>query len=131
VADRRHRLAGIEECFGERDGLGLHPQRIGIEDTARQQQRVEILRLGLVERQIDRQLLAPIGEVPAANAVTLRRYNAGLGARLVESLAGLDQLDLLEPVRHQDCDLQTFESIACHSRSPIVGPSLHAMASCT
>jgi hypothetical protein len=48
MADGRHRLACVEERFHELDRLRLYPQLVGIDDPARQQQRVEVLRLGIV-----------------------------------------------------------------------------------
>jgi hypothetical protein len=40
TANRRHRLASVEERFRERHGLGLNPQRIEIDEDARQEQAV-------------------------------------------------------------------------------------------
>ncbi len=100
-------IYGVRECLHERDRLRLHAERIGIEDAARQQQRVEALRQGLVEVHIDRELVTPIGEVPAADSFVLRRHDAGVRAGL--GLPGFDQLDLLEAIRDEDGDLQSFE----------------------
>jgi hypothetical protein len=93
MADRRHRLDGVEQRAHECDRLRQHPQRVGTHDAARQQQRVEVLRAGSIQGHVDRDLVAPVGEVPAACAFVLR----------------LNQLDLLEAIRDQDGDLHAFE----------------------
>jgi len=51
-------------------------------------------------------------------------YDAGLRAGLIERLAGLDQLDLLEAVLDQDRDRQSLE--ICHRSTQRLSPHLRA-----
>jgi hypothetical protein len=77
-----------------------------------QEERVELLRLGLVEGDVDRELVSPVREVPSADVLIPGRDDARFGAGLVERLARLDHLDLLKSVLDQDCDLQPL--VVCH-----------------
>jgi hypothetical protein len=45
------------------------------------------------------------------DSFVLRRHDAGVRAGLVEGLPGFGQLDLLEAIRDEDGDLQSFEII--------------------
>jgi hypothetical protein len=72
VANCSDRLAGTEEGFDEGYHLGFNPQRIWVDDPARQQQRIEILRLRIIRLYIHRQLDAPVGELPGANVLVFR-----------------------------------------------------------
>jgi hypothetical protein len=81
------RLAGVEESLRKRDRFRLHPKRVGVHDAARQEERVELLRLGFVEGDVDRELVSPVREVPSADVLIPGRDDARLGAGLVEHLA--------------------------------------------
>src|ERR1700744_4745947 len=102
MADRCHRLAGIEERFSEGARLMVGPEVVGIHNAAWQEQRVKILRPGLVERDIDRQLFAPIRELPRADLAFLRRYDPGVRTGSIEGLARLRKLDLLEAIFNEN-----------------------------
>src|SRR5882672_199939 len=123
VTDHRHRLVLVEESLREPDRLWQHPELVGVHDAARQQQGVEILRPGPVERKVDRKLLTPGFEIPGDHAFAFRRHDGGLGAGLIESFAGVDHLDLLEAVLDQDRNFQTFEGVIWHVEAPI--PATH------
>src|SRR3954471_3181013 len=101
MTDRSDRLAGIEKGLNEAYGLIIHAEGIGIDHAARQQQRVEVFRACAVERHINRKVLAPIREVPAAHPIALGRYDISFGTGLVERMAGFKQFDLLEPIRNK------------------------------
>ena len=100
MADDGDGLARVEEGLHELDGLWLHPERVGIHDAAGKQQRVELLDVRPAQRDIDREVFTPLGEVPATDALGLRRHDAGVGASEVEGLLGLGELDLLETVTY-------------------------------
>src|ERR1700729_3701699 len=71
MADRCNRFSGIEESLREGNCV---PKRVRVDNAARQQQRVEIFRLGSIEPHIDRQLYAPVRENPRPYAMTFGRY---------------------------------------------------------
>jgi hypothetical protein len=54
VADRRHRLAGVEERLHERDRAGGGADEVAVDDPAGQHQGVEGARVGIVDGQVDR-----------------------------------------------------------------------------
>ena len=54
VADRPHRLSGLEEAFDEADSILVDPQIIGVDDAPRQDERVILGRLRFLHRFIDR-----------------------------------------------------------------------------
>jgi hypothetical protein len=60
MADRRHRFPCIEEGLCECDSLGLHPQFVRVDDAAGQQQRVEVVWTGSVERYVHWKVVTPI-----------------------------------------------------------------------
>src|SRR5262245_36607570 len=107
VTDRRHRLAGVEEGFHKLDRLWLHPESVGIDDSARQQQRVVIVRPGFVEWRVYGELIPPFREDPTADLFVPGRYDVSFSASLVERPPRFDHLDLLEAVLNQDRDLQS------------------------
>ncbi|KAI1691004.1 tripartite tricarboxylate transporter family receptor domain-containing protein [Ditylenchus destructor] len=109
VADRRDGLAGLDECTHEGDRLLVDAQRVGVHDAARQQQRVEVVGPGALERHVDREAVGRIVMVPAAHAALGGRDDPRPRAGVVERLARLGHLDLLEAVGHEDGDLQSIE----------------------
>jgi hypothetical protein len=108
VTDRRHRLAGIEERLHKLDRLRLHPELVGIDNSARQQQRVVIIRPRFVEGRVHREFLPPICEDPTADLFVPWRHDVCYSASLVERPPRFDHLDLLEAIFDQDRDLQSF-----------------------
>ena len=58
--------------------------RLEVDHAAWQQQRVEIVRLGLIELHINRQLNAPVREIPGPYAWMFGRYDLGRGAGFVQ-----------------------------------------------
>jgi hypothetical protein len=102
VADRADRLAGFEEGVGEGDRRGLDAQLVGVDLAARQHEAVIALGPRVLEIEIDRDLLAPVGLVPAADGAGLGCDHMHGGAGLLERALGLRQLRLLEAVGRQD-----------------------------
>ena len=109
VADGADRLAGIEERLDEGHRLRLHAQPVRVHHAAGQQQGVVVIGLRSVEPDVDRDRLAPVGVVPTADPVALRRDDARAGAGGIERLARLDQLGLLEAVLGEDGDAQVLQ----------------------
>src|ERR1700722_3797000 len=103
MADRCNRFSGIEERLREDNRVWLNAKRVRVDNATRQQQRVEIFRLGLIEIHIDRQLYAPVREIPSPYALMMfGRNDFGRDASFVQSLAWLGEFDLLEAVGDQD-----------------------------
>lgn len=67
----------------------LNTKCVWIYDAAWQQQRVEVFWLSLCELHIHREFLVPIGKIPAADAIGLRRYDARFSPGLIECFTRL------------------------------------------
>src|ERR1700730_10126855 len=119
MADRRNRFAGIEERLREGNRIRLNAKRVRVDDAARQQHRVEIFRLGLIDLHIDRQAYAPVLEIPGPYALMFGRYDLGRGAGFVQSFAWLGEFDLLEAVGDQDGHIESFKWLFCHDLAPL------------
>ena len=112
MADDRNRLPVVEETLHELDGFRIHTQLVGIHDTTGQQQRVVFIRLRLVEAPIHAHLIAPRLVLPSANLSRFRRDDIDFCAGILERLARLQELVLLEPVRRQRGDALSFQLIS-------------------
>ena len=134
VADRCHWLAGIEEGLHERDCLGVHPEEIGVHHTARQEQRVVVLRLRLIERLIHVQFITPLRELPGSNTGVFGRDDLRHRASRIECLTGFGQFDLLETLCDENSNFQSCEtwvSHGCSSNTKIVFAELAQAARLT
>src|ERR1700678_3936043 len=114
MADRCNWLSGIEERLREGNRVWVNAKRVRVDNATRQQQRVEIFRLGPVEIHIDRQLYAPVREIPRPYALMFGRYDLGRGAGFVQSFTWLGEFDLLEAVGDQDGRIESFKGVFCH-----------------
>jgi hypothetical protein len=65
-----------------------------------EQQGVELIRTGLVEGHVNRNVVTPLGELPASNSPLFGRDNASFSSTFVEGLARLGQFHLLETIRN-------------------------------
>ncbi len=102
MADRCNRFSGIEERLREGYRIRLNAKRVRVDYATRQQQRVEIFRLGLIEFHINRHFYAPVREIPRPYALMFGRNDLGRGAGFVQSFAWLGEFELLEAVGDQD-----------------------------
>ena len=73
--------------------------------------------VGAGEGDVHVELLPPVGLVPGPDLPIFRRDDLGAGTRLVERLARLGQLHLLEPLAHEDRDPLAVELLR-HMLSP-------------
>ena len=96
VADRADRLARLEERAHERDRLGLGAQVVGVRDPARQHQAVVVAGVGVGRGDVDLEGVALVEVVERLDLAGLGRDQVGLGARRLDRLARLGQLDLLD-----------------------------------
>jgi hypothetical protein len=71
MADGCDGLAGLEERAHEPHGALVLAQMIRVHHATREQQRVEVVRPCLVERQVDRDLVAPAVVLPSLDLPTL------------------------------------------------------------
>jgi len=99
MADDRNRFSVGEEPLHELHGSRIHTQPVRIHDTAGQQERVVLVRVRLIERAVDGNLLAPFPVLPAADPSRLERDDVHFRASVLERLARPGQLVLFEPVR--------------------------------
>src|SRR5690606_16957121 len=104
VADRRNRLAFVEEGAHELNGLAIHPQLIGVHHAPGQQQRVEVAGICGVDVEVDREFLPPVRPVPCLHGTLSRGDDLDLRPRLPERFHRLGQLHLLEPLFDQHRD---------------------------
>src|ERR1700722_17915504 len=118
MADLSNRFSGIEERLREGNRIWLNAKRVRVDNATRQQQRVEIFRLGLIEIHIDRQLYAPVREIPRPYALMFGRNDLGRGAGFVQSFTWLGEFDLLEAVGDQDGHIEFFKGVFCHDLAP-------------
>ena len=98
--------------------LLIHAQLVGIHYAAREEQRVERVRVGALEREVDLELFAPMIVLPAFDLPGLRRDERGLRARFVERFAWLGELDLLDTIGRENRDALSGEFVGCHRQPP-------------
>src|SRR3984885_11110759 len=109
VADRRDRLALVKELAHECNCLGQCAQLVGIGDTARQQQRVKSLRIGLIKRYVQCKFVLFVEMLPCLYLPLGRRDDARFSTSFVKRLLGFNEFSLLETVGHQDRYLHSVE----------------------
>jgi len=63
MADGRHGLARVEELFSKATARGSSGA-CRADDATRLQQRVEVERVSAIERNVHRELVSPVGELP-------------------------------------------------------------------
>src|SRR3954447_5006982 len=118
VADRRHRLALLEERLRERDGILVGAQEVRVGDAARQNERVVLVGLGVGDLAVDVERVALVEVVEALDLAALERDQLGLAALGLDRLPRLGELNLLDAlVRHEERDPLDIE-LAGHLRSP-------------
>src|ERR1700742_2924525 len=105
VADGRDDLLRIEDVLDELERLGLDPQQVWIDLTARKDDRVVVAGRDLVERLVDLHGVAPILLVPTLDLARCQRNDVNGRACLLQAVPGHLELGLLETVRRKDCDL--------------------------
>ena len=83
-------------------------------DATGQQQRIVVARLRALERHINRRIVVPVSEVPAAHPVVFRRHDLRVGARLVERFARLGKLRWFFPARYRLSQLHFSHKIGAN-----------------
>ena len=117
VADRRDRLAGLEERPRELDRLGDGPQDVGVGDAAGQNEGVVVVGVGVVDGRVD---VEGVGLVEVVERLDRRpprgAISCGLSAGLLDRLPRLGQLNLLDAlVGDQERDALAFDPVT-HSQ---------------
>src|SRR4051812_19646089 len=105
VADRRDRLVGLGEGGRELDGVLVGPQEVAVRDAARDEQAVVVVDAHVGDRLVDRELVAVVEVVEGLDLAGVEADELGARAGLLERLARLGQLDLLDAVGGEDRDL--------------------------
>src|SRR3712207_878877 len=101
----------LEERLDEGDRPLVHAQLIRVRDAAREQQRVELRRVGLRERHVHRKEIARVVVLPARDLLLYGRDDLSLRARRLKSLLRPRQLHLLETVRDEYRHALPFETL--------------------
>ena len=105
MADRRDQLVVVHELLDDLHCPLLQPHLVGVADAAGQQQRVELLRVDRLQRQVGRDRLGLLAVVHhALDRVGLDRGERHARAGVEQRLARLEQLVALEAVGGEDQD---------------------------
>ncbi len=103
MADRGDRLVGHCELAHDCHGAFVHPQDVGVDLAAGQQQRVIAFAIGdIVDRLVDRDAFAPVLVVPAADRTFLEADDLGFDTGLLEIGFRLHQFRLFEAIGGED-----------------------------
>src|SRR5262245_17446139 len=102
MADRKHRLAIIDKAGGELEGLSIRAQPIRIEQAARNQDRVIVIRARLIKRLVDVDRFALLHVFEPLDVAGLERDHLHRSARRLDRALGREQLALLKAIRRQD-----------------------------
>jgi hypothetical protein len=109
VADHADRLAGSEDVANEADRPVALAQLVGIRHTTRQDERVVVGRVRVIENPVDRLVKVLEG----LDLATLGRDQLGFSSRLLNRRARLGQLDLFNTLlRDEERDLAAVSSPA-------------------
>src|SRR6185436_6714183 len=109
VADRRDRLVRLGEVGREAHGALVGAQEVAVRDAARDQQAVVVAGADLVERAVDLVAVRVVEVVEALDLARLEAHELGCRARVLERLARLGELNLLDAVRREDRDLRAIK----------------------
>src|SRR5215213_2870101 len=109
VTDRSHGFARGEELLHETDDVLVAAELVGVADAARNQQRVVVRRVDLLDRLVDLLVVRGVEVVERLDRARLQRHEVRLRARLLERLPRLDELHLLDHVGGDDRDLPSLQ----------------------
>jgi len=109
MANGAHGFAAREEVADELDRFRFDPKQIRIDLSTRQNQAIIFLDPGFGERTVDRDLVAPVLHLPAANFALLRRDYIDLGTRFLQRALRLQKFTLLKAIRRQDGDTLSLQ----------------------
>src|SRR5262249_17343223 len=102
----------------EVNSFRIQTQLIGIHDSARQQQRVELRWICRFKWNINCYRLSPPLYVPSADFSFLRRNYFRFSSSLVKSFSRLDYLNLLKSLVHEDCNFFSIQVFFGHETPP-------------
>ena len=91
--------------------LRVDAELVRVDHAAGQEQCVEILHPRLGERHVDGDVVTPVGELPPSHLAFDRRHDLRHGPGLVERLARLRELDLLETILDDDRHPLSFQFV--------------------
>src|SRR5205085_9411524 len=114
MTDRGHRLSGVKEGFHELHSLWFNSEPVRIDDSAGQQQRVEVIWIRPVESHIDGELIAPLRKIPTPHPIVLWRNDLGFSTCFIESSPGTLQLDLLKTIGDENSYFDSIEILVSH-----------------
>jgi hypothetical protein len=124
VADRGHRLAGLEERPHEPDGVGVGAQHVGVGDPAGQHQAVVVVGAGVGDGLVNREGVALVEVVEALDLTRVQRHQVGGGAGLLDRLAWFGIFDLLDAVSGEKRDPLALQLASHESNPPVVGDEI-------
>src|SRR4051812_8030288 len=117
VADRGDRLVRRGERGREPDGVLVGAQEVAVGHAAGDQQAVVVVGADVRDLAVDLELLGVVQVVEALDLALFEADELGRRAGLLERLAGLDELHLLDAVGGEDRDLLAVQ-LAWHLGSP-------------
>jgi hypothetical protein len=97
----------------EPHGVGVVAQEVGVGDPAGQHQPVVVAGAGLRDGLVDREGVTLVEVVEALDLASLQRHQVGGATGLLDRLAGLGVLDLLDAVGCEERDGLALQ-LACH-----------------
>src|SRR4051794_29251276 len=105
VADRADRLGLLDEGVNEAHRVLVRAQEVRVRDATGKQQRVEVRRVRVLHGLVYLDLVAVVEMIERLYLARLEREVGDLGALLLEALDRLLELDLLDAVGEEHCDL--------------------------
>ena len=105
MTDRRNGLAAFDELADEGDRVGVNPELVGIHRAAREKQGVIVGDRGVRDQPVNGEGACCLQIVlTRLNLTVMDRQHLGLCASPLQCLAGLFELDSLDPVGGEDGD---------------------------
>src|SRR2546430_9296720 len=102
MTDHRDRFAGAVDLLGDLLRLFVDANCVGIDDAARQHQRIEISGIGLRQSHLDFELIRFVMMLESLHFAVFWPDQYAFRACFFESLAGTRHLNLLESIRDDD-----------------------------
>ena len=108
MTNRRHRFVFAEKMTRKFQRVFVGAERIRIQQSARDHQRIEFFRSRLVDGKIDIELVALVRVIHSLNLPRFQRDDFRFRAGFIERFARFSHLHLFETIGHKDGHLFAF-----------------------